>query len=203
MTNSALANVSRETIERLTIYNDLLAKWSPRINLVARDTLNDAWTRHFEDSAQLLAVGPKPKGVWLDLGSGGGFPGLVVAILLAGQDADAEVVLMESDHRKCAFLRTILRETGAKAQVLTSRIEEADPIQASIISARALAPLDQLLHFATRHGTGKTTCLFQKGRSWRDEIIAAEKNWRFKHTVHHSITNPEAVVLRIEEIEHV
>jgi 16S rRNA (guanine527-N7)-methyltransferase len=203
MCGSALDDVSRETLERLTIYKDLLAKWSPRINLVAHNTLEEAWIRHFEDSAQVLAAAPEPQGIWLDLGSGGGFPGLVIAILLAGQGSDTEVVLLESDHRKCAFLRTVLRETGITARVITSRIEEVEPIQASTISARALAPLDKLLEFATRHGTPSTTCLFQKGRTWRDEIEAAKPNWRFKHTVHQSITDPEAVVLRIEEIEHV
>lgn len=198
-----LQDVSRETRERLDIYLDLLRKWSPRINLVSKATLSDAWARHFEDSAQLLGLSSMEDGTWLDMGSGGGFPGLVIAILLEEQAAKRRVVLMESDQRKCAFLRTVIRETAVNAEVITNRIEVAPPAKAVTISARALSNLSELLEFTCRHGTEKTEALFSKGRTWQSELSEARSKWRFKHEVYHSNTDPEAVILRIEEIEHV
>ncbi|WP_375174058.1 16S rRNA (guanine(527)-N(7))-methyltransferase RsmG [Pseudooceanicola sp.] len=200
---TTLENVSRETQERLEQYLALLNKWNPRINLVAKTTVDDAWTRHFEDSAQLLDLVPQPKGKWLDMGSGGGFPGLVVAILLQDSGAEADLHLMESDQRKSAFLRTVSRELGLKTTVKTQRIESAQPEAAQIISARALADLSTLLGFAKRHGTDQSIALFPKGRRWQEELSQAQEKWRFKHEARRSNTDPEAVILRIEEIEHV
>ena len=196
-------NVSRETMVRLETYLELLAKWNPKINLVSKSTLDHAWTRHFVDSAQLLELAPDDAKIWIDMGSGGGFPGLVIAIIGAELRPGLSVTLMESDQRKCAFLRNVLRETGVAAQVLSKRIEQIDPIGADVISARALAPLPVLLGFAVHHGAPNLTALFPKGESWKSEVEAAEREWRFQHEVWPSKTNPEAVVLRIKEIEHV
>lgn len=198
-----LPGVSRETNDRLITYLTLLEKWNGKINLVSPSTIQQAWSRHFLDSAQLLTIPGKLSGTWLDLGSGGGFPGLVVAIILAETDPTAKVILMESDQRKGVFLRSVLRETGVEAVVVTDRIEMAEPVRADIISARALAPLSDLLRFVQRHGSAESIAVFPKGRRWQEEIRQAEKEWRFKHSAHPSNTDPEAVILRIEEIEHV
>ena len=116
--------VSRETIDRLSIYANLLEKWNPRINLVSRSTLDDLWSRHIVDSAQLFELAPVTAKHWVDLGSGGGFPGLVIAILAKELRPELEVVLVESDQRKCAFLRTVSRETNCGAVVHSKRVEE-------------------------------------------------------------------------------
>ena len=133
------ANVSRETMERLDIYADLLRSWTKRINLVSNKTLPMLWQRHFLDSAQLFPF--VTEGLWLDVGSGGGFPGAVIAIM----SPDTPVTLVESDQRKAAFLRTVARETGVGFQVKAERMEALPPAQANRFSARALAPLTELL----------------------------------------------------------
>ena len=138
---TGLPDVSRETQERLEIYGDLLTKWNPRINLVSKKSLDEMWTRHFADSAQIFALAPHSVDHWVDMGSGGGFPGLVVAIL--GQDGGSprRMTLIESDARKAAFLRVVIRETGLTATVLNERIEKAAPQSANVLSARALTDL--------------------------------------------------------------
>jgi len=140
-------NVSRETSDKLEHYEATLRRWNPKINLVAKSTLDDLKKRHFEDSAQVLKRIPEETTRLVDLGSGGGFPGLVIAILASELGYPAETVLIESDQRKSAFLRTVLRETGTKATVLTERIEQAPPQVADILTARALTDLAGLLGY--------------------------------------------------------
>lgn len=202
MVDSAI-DVSRETEERLRHFLALLRKWSTKINLVAKSTIDDAWDRHVLDSLQILNFAPEEPKVWLDIGTGAGFPGLVLAIATVNRARSPKFILMESDQRKCAFLRTVIRELEVKAEVKQARIEESDPITSDVISARALASLPALLAFAKRHSHENTVALFPKGRSWREEIEQAALHWRFKHTVHPSKTDPEAVILRIEDFEHV
>ena len=137
-------NVSRETIEKLEMLHELLLKWNPKINLVSRSTLKDAWQRHIADSIQVFEAVDHPVPHWLDIGSGGGFPGLVIALMQGEENAPNTISLIESDQRKCAFLRSVLRETGAKGNILAQRIEQAPPQNAQVISARALADLDLL-----------------------------------------------------------
>lgn len=192
---SVAQDVPRETLERLRVYVDLLAKWNSRINLVAPSTIEQAWSRHIEDSLQLSQASDAQ--TWCDLGSGGGFPGLVVAIAHTGPGF--RMTLIESDHRKCAFLRTVIRETEAPATVLTNRIELAPPQSAEVVTARALAPLDQLLGFVERHLRPDGEALFLKGASWRQEVETAEKNWRFTYETQPSKTNPGSVILKIGE----
>ncbi|SMX32336.1 16S rRNA (guanine(527)-N(7))-methyltransferase RsmG [Maliponia aquimaris] len=196
-------DVSRETCARLEQHLALLRKWNPRINLVSRSTLEDASLRHLRDSAQLVTLAPAPLKHWVDLGSGGGFPGLVVAILLAERDPACRVTMIESDTRKATFLRTVLRETGIAAQVLAQRIEEAAPQNADVVSARALAPLPKLLAFAQRHLHPDGTGLFPKGESWGKELDDARMEWQFSCTPHTSTTNATAVVLEIGDLAHV
>ena len=197
----AKVSVSRETYAALEIYSALLIKWNQKINLVSASTIADLWSRHIVDSAQVFKICPNVQGVWADLGSGGGFPGLVIAILARELRPELKVVLVESDQRKSAFLSTVIRETGVSAIVETQRIETLTPLAADIISARALAELPQLLTFATRHLHPKGIALFQKGASWQKELAHARKSWSFTSDHFTSVTAPEAVILKIGRIK--
>ena len=194
------ANVSRETFLRLEAFAALLKKWNPVINLVAGSTLRDLWARHMLDSAQVLDLAPESARTWADLGSGGGFPGLVVAILAAERRPDLRVTLVESDQRKATFLRTVARETGISARILSERVEDIPPLNADVVSARALAPLSALLDLSARHLAPGGTVLFPKGASHAGEVTEALERWRFAVQNHPSRTDPQAVILRIGEI---
>jgi 16S rRNA (guanine527-N7)-methyltransferase len=189
-------NVSRETSERLRTYVGLLEKWTSKINLVSKSSLDHVWTRHIWDSAQLFELTP-PAANWVDLGSGGGFPGLVIACLAADSAPEMKMMLIESDQRKAAFLRTVARETGVRATVLVERAEIAAPQEADILSARALGDLTGLLGFAERHLRLGGTALFQKGINWEKEVSDALTTWSFEHEVIKSKTEPGAVILKI------
>lgn len=197
-----MLDVSRETLERLKTYETLLKKWNPVINLVSKSTLDDAWTRHFVDSAQVFDLAP-PAAHWADLGSGGGFPGLVVAIIGAEKAPQMKVTLVESDQRKATFLRTVAREMDLPTEVIARRIEQVPPLRADVLSARALAPLDQLLGFANEHLARSGICLFPKGANHQSEIDAALALWRFDLHKVPSQTDPEAVILRIGDLSRV
>ncbi|MCA0042142.1 16S rRNA (guanine(527)-N(7))-methyltransferase RsmG [Celeribacter litoreus] len=196
-------NVSRETLERLTAYLELLKKWNPAINLVAKSTIDHAWDRHFVDSAQVHRLMPENCEKWCDIGSGGGFPGLVCATLSMEFAPETQFTLIESDQRKAAFLRTVITELGLNAQVFSKRIEEVDPVGADILSARALAPLSKLLEFSERHLRHGGHALFLKGASFRDEISESLKSWHFSYEERPSITDPSAAILRIGDIKRV
>jgi 16S rRNA (guanine527-N7)-methyltransferase len=170
-------SVSRETLANFGLYAELLKRWQNAVNLVAPSTLGEVWHRHFADSAQLLAHAPRDARRWLDLGSGGGFPGLVLAILLA-ERGGTHVTLVESDARKAAFLREVARQTGAPVDILSIRIE-ALPTHASlkpvdVVTARALAPLPRLLELAAPVFGANTVGLFLKGREAAAEVAAAQ-----------------------------
>ncbi|MBL3559213.1 16S rRNA (guanine(527)-N(7))-methyltransferase RsmG [Rhodovulum sulfidophilum] len=198
------SDVSRETSERLARYAALLRKWNPAINLVSRATLDELETRHFADSAQLFDLAPAEARHWVDLGSGGGFPGLVIAIISEEYAPDLQVTLIESDQRKATFLRTVIRELGLKrVEVIDARIEAADPQEADVLSARALAPLDRLLGFAERHLAPGGISLFPKGARYADEVNRALASWRFEVQNHLSKTDPQAVVLKLGGIARV
>lgn len=197
-------DVSRETIERLKHYEALLLKWNPKINLVSRATLDQIWERHILDSAQIFRQSDQQTTSWLDIGSGGGFPGMVLAILSKQLAPDRMITLVESDQRKCAFLRTVARETECKVQILSERVEKLIPINADVLTARALADLSKLLEFANLHLSSiDGTCLFLKGANWKKEVQAAQDSWRFDYEAIKSETSDEAVILRINGIEHV
>jgi 16S rRNA (guanine527-N7)-methyltransferase len=194
--------VSRETIARLKIYADLLTKWNQNINLVSGSTIKDLWSRHIEDSAQIFTLVPEVEGSWVDLGSGGGFPGLVIAILAHETNPNLQITLVESDVRKATFLRTVVRECKLSVRVLTDRIEALPSLEANVISARALAELPQLLKFADLHLRPNGTALFQKGARWQKELAAVGKSWSFQMDRFTSVTEPEAVILRMRGIKH-
>ncbi len=196
-------NVSRETFERLHIYETLLRKWTLRINLIAKSTLDVLWTRHFVDSAQVHRLAPHPVSHWADLGAGGGFPGLVVAIMAMDSGSPSRVTLVESDARKCAFLRTVIRETGAPATVINDRVENIPPLEAEVVSARALADLGRLLAFASRHLKPTGTAVFPKGETWRAELEAAQSTWNFDYQVAKSETEQGPVILTVTGVARV
>jgi 16S rRNA (guanine527-N7)-methyltransferase len=182
--------VSRETLARLEAYADLLATWSPRINLVAASTLADPWRRHFLDSAQLLPLIPPGAQSLIDLGSGAGFPGLVLAIMGA-----PGVELVEADARKSAFLREAARVAEAPVDIRNVRIDSLSPRLVDVVTARGCAPLDRLLPWAERFIGPRTVCLFPKGEQAAQELAAAQKAWEFDVKRHDSRTDPRGVVL--------
>ena len=195
--DGSMLNVSRETTRRLDIFEQLVRKWNPRINLVSRNSLHLVRSRHFADSIQVFRAAPESKH-WVDLGSGGGFPGLVVAIMAIEEMPKLQVTLIESDQRKSTFLRTVNRELGLNCQVLAERIEEVPPMQADILSARALAPLHQLIEHSERHLAKAGISLFSKGVRWQSEVAAALLRWRFQVDVIESQTMPGAAILKIQ-----
>ncbi|MRU15548.1 16S rRNA (guanine(527)-N(7))-methyltransferase RsmG [Roseovarius sp. A21] len=196
-------DVSRETSDKLEHFADLLLKWNPRINLVSRSTLDDLWARHILDSAQIYDLAPHPVTHWADLGSGGGFPGLVLAILGAESGSPKKVTLVESDVRKCAFLRTVIRETGVSAQVINDRIEDIPALGADVLSARALADLPKLLAFTERHLSADGTALFPKGATWEKELQDAQSQWNFEYRVAKSKTEDGPAILAITGVSRV
>lgn len=203
MTLDSLPNVSRETNDRLNHYVDLLRKWNPSINLVAKSTIETAWKRHILDSAQVFHLTEAPVAHWVDLGSGGGFPGLVIAIMAMDTGSPQKISLVESDARKCAFLRTVIRETGVEAEVLNGRIEDIAPLKADVLSARALSDLSSLLGFAERHMAPQGMALFPKGENWQKEVHAAQSKWHFDHQFVKSKTETGPVILRITGVSRV
>ena len=196
-------NVSRETEATMRRLVELVAKWTTHINLISSKSLDDIWTRHILDSAQLFRYLPVGAKHWGDLGSGGGFPGLVIGIVALELAPELRMTLIESDQRKATFLRTAARELKLRVDVRTSRIEKTQPLVADILTARALGPLPQLLSHAQRHLSASGIGLFPKGRTADQEIAAAKQNWRFELTTHASMTDVGAQILRIEKIFHV
>lgn len=196
-----LIHVSRETEARLDRFADLLIHWQTSINLVAPSTLPNLWTRHIADSAQLLMLVESPK-LWVDLGSGGGFPGMIIASSLA-EHPDAMVHLVESNQKKAAFLREAIRVTGAPAQVHAMRIEAftAEFLQSpDVVSARALAPLPELLGLAYPLLKTGAIGLFPKGQDVGAELTEAAKYWRFEYDLVPSLTNPDSQIVVVRAL---
>jgi 16S rRNA (guanine527-N7)-methyltransferase len=190
----AETGVSRETLDRLQRYADALVRWQARINLVAPATLPDLWSRHMLDSAQLLPLIPAGARRLIDLGSGAGFPGLVLAIL-----GVPEVHLIEADSRKCAFLREAARLAGAGSITVHNRRIEAMPAEAyDVVTARALAPLPELLKLARRFAGPGTVYLFPKGRGLAEELIKAPETATMRPDRIASRTDPGAAILKLE-----
>lgn len=194
-------NVSHETFARLETIAALLVKWQKTINLVAPSSLPDLWQRHIADSLQLLEHAPKDARRWVDLGSGGGFPGLVVAAVLAEREG-TQMHLVESDTRKAAFLREAGRVANLPVQVHPQRIEAVAPALApgtDVVSARALAPLPRLLDLAGPFLAAGALALFPKGRDAARELTEARKGWTLDVNEATSLSDPEGRILIIRE----
>ena len=198
----ALYPVSRETEERLQSYVDLLRKWQAAKNLVGPSTLDTVWTRHIADSAQLFDLALNAKR-WVDIGSGAGFPGLVIAIL--GRDIPGfHVDLVESNGRKCAFLREVARQLELPVTVHAARVEDVldrlDP-RPDVLTARALAPLSQLLGMGGKLLTTGTLGLFPKGQDLEDELTEAAKYWMMQTSTVSSKTDARGRILVVKRAE--
>lgn len=194
--------VSRETQARLQHFIELFQKWAKTINLVAPSTIEDVWRRHIADSAQIFQLHPQP-GQWLDLGSGGGFPGIVTAIFLAEQ-GEGHVDLVESSQKKAAFLRVCLRECEARGAVHAVRIEEAPKTihHADIVSARALAELDLLFEYISpwAERNRNIRLLLHKGRDYEREVEKARGRWQFDLVKHSSVVERDSVILDVTDL---
>ncbi|NOE33741.1 MULTISPECIES: 16S rRNA (guanine(527)-N(7))-methyltransferase RsmG [unclassified Ruegeria] len=192
-------NVSRETFKRLKTYVDLVNRWNPKINLVSRSSLEHIWDRHILDSVQVYRCAGQYKS-WVDIGSGGGFPGMVCALIAADHSPDSRFTFVESDQRKSAFLRNVARECEIKCKVISKRIESVDPLDADVLSARALAELRVLLSFCDRHLSKTGTALLPKGATWKKELSEAQEEWNFDVEPITSLTEPQAVILKIKGV---
>ena len=195
------AGVSRETESDLSAYVAELRKWNAAINLISRSSMGVLWERHILDSAQLLPLFPDGSRDYLDIGTGAGFPGLVIAILARDRAPKLNTTLMESDRRKAAFLRQVISLLGLPANVVAQRIEAAEPVGADILTARALSPLPRLLDMTARHLRPGGRAFFPKGSGWRAEVGDALADWRFSVQNHPSITEQSGVVLEIGDLE--
>lgn len=208
-------SVSRETMDKLKTYEALLHKWQKAVNLISPNTLDEAWERHFEDSLQVLPVilsaseesrdpsaapqNDKKRKVLFDLGSGGGFPGMVTAIT----QPDLSVHLVESDSKKCSFLKTVSRETSTPVTIHNERIESLKTNAVpDIITARALASLDKLFDWCAPWAAANPalTLIFLKGEKAEEEIAIAQKRFSFSPEIFPSKTNPQASILRITNL---
>lgn len=193
--------VSRETEERLQIYQSLIHRWNQRINLVAPSTISDIWHRHIRDSLQIASLVTPDQGIWVDLGSGAGLPGIVLAASFA--DTDTKFILVESDKRKAAFLRTCIRELGLQHTLVeNARIEVTSALNAAYLSARALAPLPKLMPYLQRHLASDGRAFLMKGQNWQNEVEEAQQDWRFEVKSHPSITQNGAAILEVSGVSH-
>jgi 16S rRNA (guanine(527)-N(7))-methyltransferase RsmG len=191
----ALTGIDAATLERLGAHLRLLEKWQPRINLVGRGSLDDPWRRHILDSAQLVPLVPEQASVIVDIGSGAGFPGLVIAII-----ADRPVHLVDSDARKCAFLREAARLTQTPVSVHNQRIERLEGLKADVVTARACAPLPELLGYAAPLLRPGGRCLFLKGKTAAAELTASEKTWMMRATRLPSRSDPSGTILMVDDL---
>jgi len=196
---AAKTGVSRETLARLKAYVELLEDWNQRHNLVSRNAMADVWRRHVWDSAQLTQYLPPYTTTLADLGSGAGFPGLVLAELLRGR---ADVILYESTRKKADFLEAAAQRMGLSVGIRNARIEAERHAPVDVVTARALAPVDKLLGYAQTMAARHTICLFLKGQSLAAELTEARKSWRMKALQHPSATDSSGVILEVREFRH-
>jgi len=195
-------DVSTETLAKLEKLLALVEKWNPAINLVAPGSLSDAWRRHVLDSAQLFQFVPPNSRTAVDLGSGAGFPGLVLAIMAQGALPELRMTLIESDKRKATFLSQAARQLVLAVTVLTDRAEAVLPLRADVVTARALAPLVSLCALAARHLTVGGVAIFPKGGQADKEVADAATEWQFQLQHSHSQTDPAGRILILKSIHH-
>jgi len=192
--------VSRETYNNLQQYLCLLKEWQTKFNLVSKNSLPDAWNRHFEDSAQLFEYLPKNTKTVYDFGSGAGFPALVLATIAKEKNRGMNFVLFESIGKKTLFLNTVINSLNLNAKVINGRIESQILPKADVITARALGSLEKLLEYAHNFCTDDTVCIFPKGISFEEEIIEAQRKWNFSCEIKQNKICPDGVVLYITKI---
>ena len=192
-------NVSRETSARLTQYVDLLKKWQKTINLVSKNTLNDVWARHILDCGQIFPFTGDATSKIMDIGSGAGLPGLVLAIMRQGQWGDyaTPITLVESDQRKCAFLSVAAHSCGVTVDIRNQRLENLEAMQPDVITARALASVDTLLEWTKAQHHPKLQCVFLKGAQVDEELTSLAEKPNIKIEKSPSLTQGNGVILRL------
>lgn len=195
-------SVSSEVKDKLVDYHNLVLKWNPRINLISAASVQQAWVRHVLDSAQLWPLADVRQGIWLDIGSGGGFPGLVISILAQADAPDVQVVLVESDRRKSVFLSEAVRQLELAVDVRCQRVETLSPLGANVVSARALAPLADLLGLISPQLAPSGVALLPKGQRYRAELAECRKRWSFEACVTPSKTDADAAILQVRNVTH-
>ena len=208
MTVDFFGNVSRETKKNFMVFEELLKKWNKKINLVSSATTNDFRERHILDSLQLIQFAKTGKGVWLDIGSGGGFPGIPLAIYSKEKHPEFKFNFMDSNSKKCLFLEEVCRKLNIEGNVICDRIEAAPLVSCDYIVSRALAPLDDLLGYSkmNRNFIGKS--LFLKGKKFKQEILHAKSRWHFSYKIHQSLSHKDGKIVEIDhhkllnEVEH-
>ncbi|GIT91451.1 ribosomal RNA small subunit methyltransferase G [Jannaschia pagri] len=188
-----LPDVSRETLEA---YLEMLMQWNETINLIGPSTIATAWDRHILDSVPMAEAIDRPAANWVDLGSGGGLPGVVIAILRP----DCAVTLVESDLRKATFLRSVRRQLDLSFDVVSKRIEKCPPFDADVISARALASLSKLMDYAQPHIVPDGTLIFAKGAKWQAEHIEAQASWTYDLDVVSAADGSDGAILKITNL---
>ncbi len=193
-------NVSRETISYLYLYESLLKKWNNKTNLVSKNSLSDAWVRHFLDSAQLVKHCQPENKLWLDFGSGAGFPAVVSAIVLRDIGIETNFVLVEKNKTKAFFLGELKRRLGLSFEIICENVKEIDPLKADIISARAFSPLENLLPVSNYHGKKNSVSLFLKGKNIRTEVDKTFKMWFFQYDIISSISSTDGKIIKINKL---
>lgn len=196
-----LNDVSRETAERLDAFRAIFQKWAKAVNLVSPNTLEDLDLRHIADSAQIARLAPNSARSWTDIGTGGGFPGLIVAAMQAESHPQRIFTLVESDQRKGTFLREAARAMGLNLRVITARIEDLAPLKTHVLSARALGSLEVLCAHAQRHLASDGLAIFLKGETYAKEVLQAKyAGWTFDVDYKGSMTQPGSVIVLVQNI---
>lgn len=194
-------NVSRETVGKLEKFAELLREWNQKMNLVSRNSLEVLWERHILDSAQLINYIPVTVRRLLDIGSGAGFPGIVLAIIMQEKMPDAEITLVESITKKTVYLKDVCERLNlSNVNIVNDRVENIDIKGVDVITARAVAALDVLCRYAAKFSSGSTESLFLKGQSYNDEIVSAQKNWDFKSQIFTNRYCNDGVILKISRL---
>ena len=195
-------DVSRETVNNLNTYVDILTKWNTTINLVSKESIKDVWDRHILDSGQLFKFVTHDVKKWLDIGSGAGFPGLVIAVLAKERFPSLQVILIESDKRKCVFLKEVVRELDLNVKTVSKRIEDCPSQDADVISARALTQLEKLLSYFTFHGNFKSKGLFLKGKNIENEIKLVKNMDMYRIKLSASEVDKAGYLIEVEKREN-
>ena len=193
-------NVSRETLNGFYEYETLLSKWNEKINLVSKNTLVDIWERHFLDSGQIIKHVEVSGKRWVDVGSGAGFPGLVVALLLRDRKIDCDLVLVEKNPKKGFFLNEVIRKLNLSVEVVNDNIDNLEPLNADVLTARAFSELNNLIEIAFRHRKKEGICLFLKGENYRIELDKTLNYWFFDYDIVDSLSSPSGKIIRVKKI---
>ena len=193
-------DVSRETLNDFCEYEALLSKWNKKINLVSKSTLVDIWERHFLDSGQIIKHVEASGKRWVDVGSGAGFPGLVVALLLRDRKIDCDLVLVEKNPKKGFFLNEVIRKLNLSVEVVNDNIDTLEPLNADILTARAFSELNNLIEIAFRHRKKEGICLFLKGENYRIELDKTLNYWFFDYDIVDSLSSSSGKIIRVKKI---